>query len=67
MSAQAPAAVVLVRALRFTPNPAPAADNAFQSDAPPGQSGDATSARALAEMDALWNAVKDDEKTAAGG
>ncbi|MFX0539082.1 citrulline utilization hydrolase CtlX [Ornithinimicrobium sp. Y1847] len=59
MSAQAPNAVILIRALRFTPNPATAADNAFQSDAPEGQSGDATSARALAEMDALAAALRE--------
>ncbi|KQY51636.1 MULTISPECIES: citrulline utilization hydrolase CtlX [unclassified Nocardioides] len=59
MSAQAPSAVILIRAKRFTPNPATAADNAFQSDAPAGQSEDATATRALAEMDALANALKD--------
>ena len=31
MSAQAPSAVVLVRALKYVPNPATAADNAFPS------------------------------------
>ena len=45
--------MILVRAQRFTPNPATAADNAFQADVPSGQSDDDTSARALAEMDAL--------------
>ncbi|WP_134774558.1 citrulline utilization hydrolase CtlX [Ornithinimicrobium flavum] len=58
MSAQAPAAVILVRALRFTPNPATAADNAFQADAPSGQSVDDTAAQALAEMDALAAALR---------
>lgn len=51
--------MILIRAKRFTPNPATAADNAFQSDAPAGQSEDATATRALAEMDALANALKD--------
>jgi hypothetical protein len=50
--------VILVRAQRFTPNPATAADNAFQADAPAGQSDDDTSARALAEMDALAEALR---------
>lgn len=59
MSAQAPSAVILIRAERFTPNPATAADNAFQGDAPAGQSDDATSANALAEMDALADALRD--------
>lgn len=59
MSAQAPSAVILIRAERFTPNPATAADNAFQADAPAGQSHDATSANALAEMDALADALRD--------
>ena len=58
MSAQAPSAVILVRAERFTPNPATAADNAFQRDAPAGQSDDATAAKALAEMDALAAALR---------
>jgi hypothetical protein len=59
VSAQAPSAVILIRAERFTPNPATAADNAFQADAPAGQSEDATSANALAEMDALADALRD--------
>lgn len=59
MSAQAPSSVILIRAVRFTPNPATAADNAFQADAPEGQSEDATSAAALAEMDALADALRD--------
>jgi hypothetical protein len=59
VSAQAPSAVILIRAERFTPNPATAADNAFQADAPAGQSDAATSANALAEMDALADALRD--------
>ncbi|PUA79043.1 citrulline utilization hydrolase CtlX [Nocardioides currus] len=59
MSAQAPSAVILIRAERFTPNPATAADNAFQGDVPTGQSEDEISARALAEMDALAAALRD--------
>ncbi len=59
VSAQAPSAVILIRAERFIPNPATAADNAFQSDIPAGQSGDAISARALAEMDAVAQALRD--------
>jgi hypothetical protein len=59
MSAQAPSAVILIRAERFTPNPATAADNAFQSDAPAGQSDDATAIKALAEMDALAKAMRE--------
>lgn len=58
MSAQAPSAVVLVRAERFLPNPATAADNAFQSDLPAGQTDVETSAKALAEMDALADALR---------
>ena len=58
VSAQAPSAVILVRATSFVPNPATAADNAFQADAPAGQSDDATSAKALAEMDALAAALR---------
>src|SRR3954464_4220087 len=59
VSAQAPSAVILVRALKFLPNPATAADNAFQRDVPRGQSDDMTSSRALAEMDALAQALRD--------
>jgi len=59
MSAQAPSAVILIRAERFTPNPATAADNAFQSDAPTGQSDDATAIKALAEMDAVAGALRE--------
>ncbi|NUR05996.1 MAG: amidinotransferase [Nocardioidaceae bacterium] len=58
MSAQAPSAVILVRAERFVPNPATAADNAFQTDAPTGQSDDTTSAKAVAEMDAVAAALR---------
>ena len=36
MSAQAPSAVILIRATSFMPNPATAADNTFQADAPDG-------------------------------
>ena len=59
MSAQAPSAVVLVRAERFIPNPATAADNAFQRDLPEGQSDEAIAAGALAEMDAVAHALRD--------
>ena len=59
VSAQAPSAVILVRAERFVPNPATAADNAFQTDVPAGQSDEATSTKALAEMDALAQALRD--------
>ena len=58
MSAQAPSAVVLVRATRFLPNPATAADNAFQADAPAGDSPEVLAARALAEMDAVAEALR---------
>ncbi len=51
--------MILVRAERFVPNPATAADNAFQRDAPAGQSEDATSLKALAEMDALARALRE--------
>jgi hypothetical protein len=59
VSAQAPSAVILIRADRFIPNPATAADNAFQRDVPEGQSEDATSAMAVAEMDAVAQALRD--------
>lgn len=59
MSAQAPSTVILIRAERFIPNPATAADNAFQRDLPLGQSDDATSTHALAEMDAVAQALRD--------
>ena len=58
MSAQAPSAVILVRAEKFVPNPTTAADNAFQADVPEGQPDDVTSARALAEMDAVADALR---------
>jgi hypothetical protein len=57
VSAQAPSAVVLVRAEKFLPNPHTAADNAFQSEIPLAQSEEAVSARALAEMDAVARAL----------
>ena len=59
MSAQAPSAVILVRATSFVPNPATAADNAFQTEPPAGQSAETTSARAVAEMDALADALRE--------
>lgn len=59
MSAQAPSAVILVRAERFKPNHATAADNAFQADAPAGQSDEETATKALAEMDAVARALRD--------
>ncbi len=58
VSAQAPSAVILVRAERFKPNPATAADNAFQAEAPEGQSDGETADRALAEMDAVAEALR---------
>lgn len=58
VSAQAPSAVILVRAEKFLPNPATAADNAFQRDVPAGQSDDVVSTTALAEMDALADALR---------
>ena len=58
MSAQAPSAVILVRAERFIPNPATAADNAFQRDLPAGKSDDAIAAQALSEMDAVAEALR---------
>jgi hypothetical protein len=59
VSAQAPSSVVLVRAERFLPNAATAADNAFQRQLPDGQSAEATSLRALAEMDAVAEALRE--------
>ena len=50
--------MILVRARKFLPNPATAADNAFQSDVPTGESNEAISARALREMDALADALR---------
>ncbi|MDO3396517.1 arginine deiminase-related protein [Nocardioides sp. SOB44] len=59
MSAQAPSAVILVRAEKFVPNPATAADNAFQADVPAGQSNEQTAAAALAEMDLVAEALRE--------
>lgn len=59
MSAQAPSAVILVRAERFLPNPATAADNAFQREVPDGASDNEIAKRALAEMDALAGALRE--------
>jgi hypothetical protein len=56
---QAPSAVIVIRALTFMPNPATAADNAFQGDVPSGQSDEVTSNRALAEMDAMARALQE--------
>jgi hypothetical protein len=53
VSAQAPSAVILIRAQKFLPNPATAADNAFQREAPAGESEAEIAERALAEMDAV--------------
>ena len=58
MSAQAPSAVVLVRAEKFLPNPATAADNAFQTEVPAGRSDAEVSATALAEMDGVADALR---------
>lgn len=51
--------MILVRAEKFLPNPATAADNAFQQEAPAGETAAALSARALAEMDAVAQALRD--------
>ena len=59
VSAQAPSAVILVRATSFVPNPATAADNAFQAEAPEGQSDYTTAEKALTEMDALAAALRE--------
>lgn len=59
VSAQAPSTVILIRAERFIPNPATAADNAFQRQVPEGQSDEATAISALAEMDAVAQALRD--------
>ena len=59
MSAQAPSAVILVRATNFVPNPATAADNAFQAQPPEGQTEFTTSEKALAEMDGLAAALRE--------
>lgn len=59
MSAQAPSSVVLVRAERFVPNQATAADNAFQEAPPAGRSDEEISALALDEMDAVARALRE--------
>lgn len=59
MSAQAPSAVILIRAEKFAPNPATAADNAFQAEVPAGTPEDEVAARALREMDALAQALRE--------
>ena len=59
VSAQAPSSVILVRATKFVPNPATAADNAFQHVIPEGQPTEETSRQALAEMDTLAGALRD--------
>ncbi|WAC66829.1 arginine deiminase-related protein [Agrococcus sp. SL85] len=58
MSAVAPESVILVRALRFRPNPATAADNAFQAEPDAGETAAAVAAGALAEMDAVADALR---------
>lgn len=50
--------MILIRAERFKPNPATAADNAFQGGVPDGQSDDETALKALAEMDAVADALR---------
>ena len=50
--------MILVRAANFLPNPATAADNAFQTDVPEGEAPEAVSARARAEMDAVAEALR---------
>lgn len=59
MSAQAPSSVILVRALNFTPNPSTAADNAFQSEVDAGTEPAEVSRRAIAEMDALADTLRE--------
>ena len=59
MSAQAPNAVILIRASNFLPNPATAADNAFQARGPQERSAQELSALALGEMDALADALRE--------
>ena len=58
MSAQAPSAVILIRAQKFLPNPATAADNAFQTEAPAGDSEETLARQAVAEMDAVADALR---------
>lgn len=50
--------MILVRADKFLPNPATAADNAFQAEAPEGETHEAIAARALQEMDAVAEALR---------
>lgn len=45
--------------MRFRPNPATAADNAFQGEPGEGESPDTTAFKALAEMDAVATALRD--------
>lgn len=59
MSAQAPSSVILIRALNFTPNPSTAADNAFQSAVDEGTDSAEVSRQAIAEMDALAEALRE--------
>ena len=59
MSAQAPTSVILIRAQRFLPNPATAADNAFQASTPEGHTPEQVSAKALAEMDAVADLLRE--------
>lgn len=49
----------MIRAERFMPNHATAADNAFQRDVPSAESEATINARALAEMDAVAQALRD--------
>lgn len=50
--------MILVRGDKFLPNPATAADNAFQSDVPAGETHEALSARALQEMDSVAESLR---------
>ena len=59
MSVQSPSSVILIRALNFTPNPSTAADNAFQSEVTDGKRQAEVSQQALAEMDALAEALRE--------
>ncbi len=59
MSVVAPHAVILIRARHFHPNPATSIDNAFQSDAPASETAEETAAKALAEMDAVADALRE--------
>lgn len=51
--------MILIRALRFTPNQETAADNTFQTEVPTGRDEADVSAQALAEMDALAAALRE--------